>query len=232
MQAYMRATLRSGETFIRSDNTAVTISCASSTRATYSMSNRAFYFEGLLVQNVNYPIVPSGFIPVLVGDYLKRKKDENTYMVETLQIQPRSPGQDYVYLSMCNHTVTLARPKPDLVGSTNGVLTFDTYQEKVLVFMDITTRSYKEQKDGMLGQEITILHIPSRYGVQKMDRIYLRKGETPLEECRYYRVDSINDALSHSGATFEEGMDIIQLSDDRRADKQENGFVGPIEAGW
>lgn len=236
MQAYVIATMRHAENFLREDGTTVKAgNVVNSTKATYSLSARAYFFEGLLVQNPNWPKIPEDFKPVEVGEYLLRQLDGDYYMVNTRQIQPRSPGQDYIFMAKTNAKVTLARPRKKALGQGNAQDKFEVYAEGVRIFMDTTTRSFKEQNDGLLPQDITIIHVPARYGIQRMDRVYLLDGGKPLEECEFYRVDSINDALTTADDPSDVGVDVMQLSEDKRVGEpsgEANPSVPKEDDGW
>ncbi len=235
MHALIANTLRHAEVFRREDDGVVKGSIVNSTRATYSLANRAFFFEGLLVQNPAWPKKPEGFKPVAVGEYLTRENDGFQYVVETLQpAKPTSqgnPGQSYCFLAMGNTRVTLARPK----GKESGPDDFVVYARDVLIFLDTTVRSFKAQNDGLLSQDITVVHIPARHKVQKMDRLYILKDGVPLEKCEVFRVDSINDSLTVADDKVDtSGVNIMQLTVDNYPGQPDGGGgTGPgAEGGW
>ncbi|NLW79058.1 MAG: hypothetical protein GXY32_06570 [Ruminococcaceae bacterium] len=152
-----------------------------------------------------------------MGEYLTRRRDGKPYLVETRQPEPQCDALEILYLAQCNQKVTLARPRN--AGGTDGdaETEFLLLAEDVPVFMDTTTRSMKAQNDGLLDQAIYIVHLPARFGMQKMDRIYLRRSGAPLDESEYYRVDSINDSLTPIDDKVDaSGIDMVQLVDDLR----------------
>lgn len=200
--AHKRAVKRNGEWIYREDEKLPKIkaSLTNSTRATFSLANRACLFEGL------------SEIGPTVGEYIIRKDDGKKYMVQTVHIQPRSPGLNYIFLAMCNQLVTLSRP----VSSGR----FEIYAENVPVFMDTTTRRLKPQNDGLLDEAIYIIQIPTRYEIQSMDRVYLMRGCDPIDKCDFFRVDSINDSLTPIDSNVDRtGVDVMQLTADARTGK-------------
>ena len=228
MDGFMQTTLAQGERFVReSGDKAVIASITNSTRATFSLANRSCYYEGTLAQNPAYPKVPEEYTPVHVGEYLTRHLDSKPYMVQTLQVQPHSPGQDYMFIAQCNQRVTLTREEPADAGSDRDP-EWVPYAENVQVFMDTTTRSYKEQNDGLIAQDITVIQIPSRYKVKKLDRIYLLREGVPIDEAQIYRVDSINEALTPLNEYVDHsGIDVLQVSEDKRTGGVNDGSDPP-----
>lgn len=194
-----------GEWFIREDGTTrFKASITNSTRATFSLANRMCFFEGLAIKSA------------ILGEYLTREVDGKRYMVNTIQPQPRDTSLDYIFIAMCNQIATLARPEGEDAGS-NRVTKWNVYAENVPVFMDTTTRSLKEQNDGLLAQDITIIHIPARFGIRKLDRVYLVKTGVALNDSDYFRVDSISDSLTPLDETVDRsGIDVMQLTEDKR----------------
>ena len=199
---------RQGEWCIREDGVQeLKASITNSTKATYSLAARASFYEGLIEKGPT------------VGEYLFRENDGMEYIVNSTQIQPRDTTLEYVFLARANDVVALARPVYVSAGS-DQVSAWDVYSEGVKVYKTITTRSMKEQMDGLIDQAIYIMHIPARFGVMRLDRVYLAKDGEPLSDCKYYRVESIDDSLSPLYENVDtSGVDVIQLTEDKRTGK-------------
>lgn len=227
MNRHTAAVLRHGEVFTDEQGRTLKGSVKASTRATFSLANRMCFYEGLIQDSL------------IVGEYLTRQIDGKIFMINTLQPQPKSPELDFVFMAQCNQVVTLARPVGVDAGS-DRVTEWNIYAEDIQVFMDTTTRSLKEQNDGLMPQDITIIHIPTRYGIKKLDRVYLVRKGVPLGKSEYYRVESINEALTPLDELVDfSGVDVMQLTEDKRMGdiKDDSGDTGteptePDDGGW
>lgn len=212
MNKHLRAVLKYGEIFTKENGDTFKGSIKASTRATFSLAARACYFEGTTQQGIS------------VGDYIIRNIDQRKYLVQTLQVQPFSPELEYAFFAQCNQIVTLARP------SKTEENTFEIYANEIPIFMEKTTRSFKEQNDGLISQDITVIQIPVRYGIRKLDRVYILRSGLPLNECEYFRVDSINDSLTPLVESVDAtGIDVMQLTEDRRSGKDSGNSGGDDE---
>lgn len=207
MTAQERFLKRRGETMLLPDGTKCKASLESSTRATYSLANRAYFFEGTM-QTGGYA----------TGDYLTREMDGLAYLVETIQPEPPHVNIQAVYLAQCNAMVNLYR-EGEIEYDENGEKIdpnddgWRVYAEAVKVFQDTTPRSDKQVNDGRLDQSIYIMHLPHRYGIRKNDRITVVTSDgTPIQK---YRIEGINNSLTPIDSRTE-GVDVVQLSEDLR----------------
>lgn len=199
--------LRRGENIILPDGkTVLKASLMSSTRATYSLAARAYFFEGIM-QTGEYK----------VGDYVSRETDGLTYMVETIQPEPPHNTLQKVYFAQCNTLVRIEIEKEEELDENGEPIgcqdKWAIKANNVKAYMDITPRSDKQMNDGRLDQGIYIIHIPHCYKIDKSDRIttITPSGKT----LKKYRVESVNDSLIPLDGS-DSGVDIAQLSEDLR----------------
>lgn len=201
--------LRRGENILLPDGiTVLKASLASSTRATYSLAARAYFFEGIM-QTGKYN----------VGDYVSRETDGLTYMVETIQPEPPHNRLQKVYFAQCNTLVKIETEKAGKWAVTANA---------VYAYTDITPRSDKQMNDGRLDQGIYIIHIPHCYKIDKSDRITTITQSGDI--LKKYRVESVNDSLIPLDE-FDSGVDIAQLSEDLRAGAVTGGNIQYDENG-
>lgn len=186
-----------------------------STHATYSMNNRANYFEG---QSLKRTLDDTG-TAVALGHYVTRLCDPDVpYMVASTLPEPLS-GDSLIYLYMmrCNERVTIDRwtedvdpDNPSEIISGWVPVAADAWCNK-----DIVTRSMKGTNDGLLDQAIYILALPRSIGVKVLDRVKMAGTS--------YRVESINDIIANANLTA--GLDVLQLTyyDEHEAHEAQGG---------
>lgn len=200
MHPIVRAVSKSPDGLMCGTKGILKCSLKASTRATYSLGNRANFFEGLVEKGIED------------GDVCQRKIDGFTYMVITVMPETRYPTLNYVYITRCNAIATVEREKMEestpSSGAQNG--NFEPVAENVKCYKVITTRAMKSQNDGLLDQTIYVLYIPHDAGVRVMDRILIENDNVP------YRVDSVDNSMTVLGYSSG-GVDMIQLSPDTRA---------------
>lgn len=160
-----------------------------STKAVYSLANRACYFEGNILVNDSI---------INVGDYFIRECDNNNYFVSTLLPEPTDTTTMYIYCVKCNVQLTIQREKQtgtnpvgkpiieyvDVEGATD-----------ILGFRDISTRSDKVTNSGSLDQTIYTLTLPQTYVLSKGDRIIMPTNIGGAEASEKYEVESTGNQL-------------------------------------
>lgn len=201
MTSMERFVIRNGEALELESGDVLRASLEASTRATYSLGNRAYYFQGASTKGG------------VVGDYVTRSGDGLVYFIETIQPVPAFHGLQTVYLVQCNARVTLLRDENGTDGSGNLIPGFKPYAEGVRVYKDTTTRNMKAVSDGLIDQAIYVMHIPHKYHVRPMDRICVYDAEGNELEC--YRAESVGDTLTPIDSV-DEGVDVVQMSEDTR----------------
>lgn len=173
-----------------------------STKATYSLGNRAYYFEGTICTGTK------------TGEYLTRLLDNETYMVCTRFPYPYCPTLDVVYLTMTNAICKVQRE----IGKTknkygDSVTVWQDYLTEVKCYMDTVNRPLKETLDGLKNETLFIITLPHKFDVQKLDRIITLDEHG--QEIAKFKVDSINDVLVVNG-NIHDGIDVLQVVDDLR----------------
>lgn len=102
---------RHGETIDFGSLGKVKASLKASTKATYSLANRAYYIEGQCFRTS-----PDMFAE---GDYFTRENDSGRYFVSTVQTEPLAADLVYLYGIRCNAVISLYRCK----GYTDSLAT-------------------------------------------------------------------------------------------------------------
>jgi hypothetical protein len=165
------------------------VSLKASTRATYSLVAREHYFEGLCEAEAN----------LQGGEYFTL--DSETYMVQTVN-KDKESGQLFIYVARTNAEITVQR-KSDAYDDNGNLISasWDSVISDLPVFVEIATRSRKQEDEGLLDQTIYTFQVSSSIGIKEMDRvIYCDKK---------LKVDSIDP-------TGMRGIVRIQLSPDFR----------------
>lgn len=185
---------RHGEQVIFS-NQILKASLMESTKAVYSLANRAYFFEGQMYK---------GSPAVCVGDYFTRPKDNNnTYFIETILNEPMASDMIYAACIRCNVTITIKR-RPNNERDDNGeLLPYAVVHENVKCFRDISTRSNKATSDGLLDQSIYTIILPHSYMLSEGDIVVMQnniKGANSLSE---FSVESVGSQVI--------GTDTVQL---------------------
>lgn len=176
-----------------------------STKATYSLANRAYYIEGQCFRTS--PMYAE-------GDYFTRKSDGKRYFVSTVQAEPCADDLAYLYGIQCNAEVDLLREKFFIDHEGNRKRDFVAVHENIYCYRDFVDRSAKQTNDGTIPQEIITLIIPHRYGISAGDRIEMKFNCNGEYAPSRFKVESVGTALvSLDGAS---GVDTAQLSIDTR----------------
>lgn len=182
---------KSNDIFIAEDGTEYPAGIIASTKATYSMGSRAYYFEGVILGGVK------------VGDYMIRKLDGLNYMVATTYIEPMCPTIERVFFMVTNCFF-------DIEGKDEwGVPFWKARDVKGLI--DTALRPEKELIDGNLAQEINTLALPNKCKIDVQDIVITKdiKGNA----LKRYRTDSVSDVLAMNGSRLE-GVSMAQLTKD------------------
>lgn len=176
-----------------------------STKATYSLANRAYYVEGQCFRTS--PMFAE-------GDYFVRKSDGMKYFVSTVQTEPCADDLVYLYAIQCNAEVSLLREKAYIDEYGDRKREFIAVHENISCYRDFVDRSAKTTNDGTIPQEIITLIIPHRYGISAGDRIEMKFNCGGEYDSERFKVESVGTALvSLDGAS---GVDTAQLSIDTR----------------
>ena len=185
---------RHGEQVIFS-NQILKASLMESTKAVYSLANRAYFYEGQMFK---------GSPAVSVGDYFTRPADNNnTYFIETILNEPMASDMIYAACIRCNVTITIKR-RPNNERDDNGeLLPYAVVHENVKCFRDISTRSNKATSDGLLDQTIFSLILPHSYMISEGDMVVMKYNVEGQEKDAEFSVESVGSQVI--------GTDTVQL---------------------
>lgn len=185
---------RHGEQVIFS-NQILKASLMESTKAVYSLANRAYYFEGQMFK---------GSPAISVGDYFTRPKDNNnTYFIETILPEPMASDMIYAACIRCNVTITIKR-RPNNERDDNGeLLPYAVIHENVRCFRDISTRSNKATSDGLLDQTIFSIILPHCFMISEGDMVVMKYNVEGQEKDAEFSVESVGSQVI--------GTDTVQL---------------------
>lgn len=206
MSIWSNIVKRLGET-ISFGETNIKASLKQSTKAVYSLANRAYYVEG---QNeVNAAIA--------VGSYFTRPCDNsNIYFVVSLTSDNAADDVQYMYAAKCNAEITIARKsaEPVINEFEEETYPFNTIFSGVKVFRDFAVRSQKSTNDGLLDQTIYTLMLPHSFMLSEGDRVVMKTNVAGEYKDQNYKVESISSALVDLSGVG--GIDFAQLSLDLR----------------
>lgn len=184
---------------------ALKASLIGSTTATYSLANRAYFYEGQCFK---------GTPEFAVGDYFTRTVDGKTYFVATIQPEPLAADMVYIFAIQCNCTISILRYAGKTANSS-GDLTdeWTTIYENVYAFRDFATRSGKQTNDGTVDQSIYTLILPHSYGLSENDRIVTKYSINGSYSDTAFKVESMGNSLVGLDNL---GIDTVQMSLDIR----------------
>lgn len=161
-------------------------SLKASTRATFSLSNRAYFFEGNAETGLKN------------GDYCHRwlgNDDGGLLLCMGVHDEPHYAGMDYVFFARCNTSGRFARYRDG---------TLSVYTDWVPVYKVTTTRDDKAQNDGLLDQTIYVCYLPAAVGARKDDIVQF--SSSVESKPMLYRVDSVDDGLRLDGSLGRGGV--------------------------
>jgi len=169
------------------NNQILKASLMESTKAVYSLANRAYFFEGQMYK---------GSPAVSVGDYFTRPADNNnTYFIETILNEPMASDMIYAACIRCNVTITIKR-RPNNERDDNGeLLPYAVVHENVKCFRDISTRSNKATSDGLLDQTIFSLILPHSYMISEGDMVVMKYNVEGQEKDAEFSVESVGSQV-------------------------------------
>lgn len=172
-----------------------------STRAVYSLANRACFIEGQTIK---------GNPAMACGGYFQRICDSNTYFIATLMQEPFADDVFYMYAIKCNATITIKRLSEERDSETGDLIGdgWSTIHSNIKCFKDIATRSNKATNDGLLDQTIYTLIIPHTYLISEGDRVVMKSNQNGIETDTNYKVESTGNQV--------EGIDLVQMTLDIR----------------
>lgn len=194
-----------GET-IMLNNQYIKASLKQSTKATYSLANRAFYIEGQCVK---------GYPEIKAGDYFTRLIDNTKYMVVSSTAEGLADDICYIYAAQCNVQISIARQSQTEIENELGerIKPFNIVYSEVDAFRETETRSYKTTNDGLIDQTIYTLMLPHKYLLSEGDRVIMKSNVDGEFKNVNYRVESISNAVVGLDGN---GIDVAQLSFDVR----------------
>lgn len=197
---------RHGETVDFGNLGKVKASLKASTKAAYSLANRAYYIEGQCFRTF-----PDMFA---VGDYFTRENDGGRYFVSTVQSEPLAADLVYLYGIKCNAIISIYRYKGYADGNGDKNREWETVAEDIYCFRDFVDRSGKTTNDGLIDQAIYTLIIPQKYRLSEGDRVVMKHNSSGEFKDVSFRVESVGTALvDHEGAS---GINTAQMSLDLR----------------
>lgn len=203
MHQFEKTLLRHGETLqLLTDSSPLPFkaSLIESTKATYSVNNRANFFQG---QSFKHTLDGTKLIDV--GEYFTRESDNNSiYFVMSTVPEPICTDLLFLYAVRCNTlaTITRYREEIDPEDETQIIKSDIPIATDIWVNKDIVPRSLKDTNDGLLDQTIYTLSLPRKYGIRLLDKVHIGNG--------IYQVESINDTLINTDMTG--GIDMLQLT--------------------
>lgn len=190
---------RHGENITFGEQT-IKASLKESTKAVYSLANRAYMVEGQTIK---------GNPKISCGDYFQRVSDNGTYFVTTLMIEPLASDLFYMYATKCNTTISIQRYVEerdtftgDLKEEWNDIFT------DVKCFKDVATRSNKMTNDGGKDQTIYTLIVPGVYVISENDRVVMKSNKDGQAIDTNYKVESVGNQV--------EGINTVQMTLDLR----------------
>ena len=193
---------RHGETIDFGDLGKVKASLKASTKATYSLANRAYYIEGQCFRTS-----PDMFAE---GDYFIRETDSGRYFVSTVQSEPLAADLVYLYGIRCNAIISIYRCKGYADGYADIKREWETVAEEVYCFRDFVDRSGKTTNDGLIDQTIYTLIIPQKYCISASDRVVMKYNSDGEFKDVSFRVESVGTALVDCGGIS--GINTVQMS--------------------
>lgn len=177
------------------NNQILKASLMESTKAVYSLANRAYFFEGQMYK---------GSPAVCVGDYFTRPKDNNnTYFIETILNEPMASDMIYAAVIRCNTTITIKRCSVTRDGYGDVSSDYLPVYENVKCYKDTSTRSNKPTADGALDQSIFTLIIPHKYLISDGDMVVMPYNVAGEEKNAEFSVESVGSQVI--------GSDTVQL---------------------
>lgn len=187
MKAFLRA---NGElvTIQRIPPVQFYVSLRRSTRATYSLISREHFFEGLIEAESN----------LQGGEYFIRRNE--TYLTQTTDFDKLS-GELSVYAARTNAVIDIKRETETVDEDGNVVKTWEPIISALPAFVEIATRSLKQEDEGLLDTTIYTFQVPSSKDIQDLDRI--------VYEGKNYKLDSTDP-------TGMRGIKRLQVSPDFR----------------
>lgn len=195
-----------GET-LKFGNISVKASLKQSTKAAYSLANRAYYIEGQIEINDI----------VKVGAYFNRNcEKDNVYFVVSLASEDITNDIQYMYAAKCNAEITIARKSTEPITNEFGEETYPFIPifSGVKVFRDFAVRSQKTTNDGLIDQTIYTLMLPHSYMLSESDRVIMKANVAGEYKDQNYKVESVSSALVDLSGIG--GIDFAQLSLDIR----------------
>lgn len=185
---------RHGEQVIFS-NQILKASLMESTKAVYSLANRAYFYEGQMFK---------GSPAVSVGDYFTRPADNNnTYFIETILPEPTVDDMIYAAVIRCNAVITIKRRASNARDDNGELPDYDTIHQNVKCYRDISTRSNKATSDGLLNQTIFSLILPHSYMISEGDMVVMKYNVEGQEKDAEFSVESVGSQVI--------GTDTVQL---------------------
>lgn len=169
---YTKAFLKSkGEpiTILREPQVVFFGSLKRSTRATYSLTSREHFFEGLIESDSN----------LVGGEYFTRRSE--TYLTQTTDFDLES-GELSVYAARTNALIDVCRETETPDENGNVSKGWPPVLSSLPAFVEIATRSLKQEDEGLLDTAIYTFQFPSSKDAQVMDRV--------VYEGKNYKVDS------------------------------------------
>lgn len=182
------------------DNQILKASLKESTRATYSLVNRAYMVEGqCYIGNPN----------VSVGDYFKRISDDNSlYFINTIISEPLTEDLIYMFAIKCNAKVQVKRFVDTVNEYGDRQREWTDIHNDVDVCLDIILRSDKATNDGGISQVIYTMVSPSQFVISADDRVVIKSNQNG-------EVKDLNLKVESTGSQIK-GICVIQLSVDLR----------------
>lgn len=173
-------------------------SLTESTKAVYSLANRAYYAEGQMYK---------GNPAVVVGDYFTRPNNSNkTYFVETIIPEPLAPDLIYACCIECNVTIDIKRKSGESTRDRNSSLVprvYETIYSGINCYRDVATRSNKYTSDGALDQSIYSVILPHRFMLSEGDIVVMQNNISGADGKSEFSVESVGSQVI--------GSDIAQL---------------------
>lgn len=197
---------RHGEELDFGELGAVKASIKPSTKATYSLANRAYYVEGQC-----FKTEPTMFAE---GDYFTRTSDGKKYLISTIQAEPLAPDLVYLYGIQCNTIVSLYREKVEIDKDKNRKRIWKPIAENIYCYRDFVDRSGKTTNDGVISQEIFTLIISHKHHVSDGDRIVMKFNQNGEYKDINFKVESVGTALVALDGNS--GVNTVQMSLDIR----------------
>lgn len=195
-----------GEVIDFDDYGRVRASLKPSTKATYSLANRAYYIEGQC-----FKTAPEMFA---VGDYFTRSSDGKKYFVSTIQPEPLAPDLVYMYGIQCNAVIDIYRYTEHMDENCDKKRDWELIAEEVYCYRDFVDRSEKTTNDGLIPQEIFTLIIPHKCHISDGDRVVMMFNSNGKYQRTNFRVESVGTSLV--ALSGESGVNTVQMSVDMR----------------